>query len=124
MKNIVNEKINFVKTNHFWYTNSSDDICTFIHKRGKKEGHMCHKRIRINISDEKQDYLCSTHSKKHIPKKRTIKLVNTNVIISDYDYKRKKDVKKIRKYKIKQRKIYVCNGGLLDLSKILHKILK
>lgn len=86
MKNIIKEKINETKTNHFWYINTSDSVCTYIHKRGKKEGYMCHKKIKTNIGDNKPDYLCSTHSKIHIPKKRILEKV-----------KKFKKIKKIKK---------------------------
>jgi hypothetical protein len=55
----MSEEINRIKNIHFWYINSSDSICTYVHKRGKKEGHMCHKKIRTNIGDNKPDYLCA-----------------------------------------------------------------
>lgn len=40
----------------------------------KKEGYMCHKKIKTNIEGGKQDFLCCTHSKLHIPKKRKKKI--------------------------------------------------
>ena len=123
MEKIIKEKSEETKTNYFWYVNSSSNVCTFIHKRGKKEGHMCHKRICTNIVDNKPDYLCTTHSKLHIPKKRIKKRNSESVIISDCDTKKRKDIKKIKKRKIKPKKVYICNGGLLDLGKIIGKIL-
>lgn len=69
-EDIVKENMYIVKSNNFWYLNSSENVCTFIHKRGKKEGYMCHKKIKTNLIDKKADYLCCTHSKKHVPKKR------------------------------------------------------
>jgi hypothetical protein len=70
LENKIDEKMNFVKSNNFWYINSSEKVCTFIHKRGKKEGYMCHRKINTNIGDVKPDFLCSIHSKLHIPKKK------------------------------------------------------
>lgn len=70
LENKIDEKMNFVKSNNFWYINSSEKACTFIHKRGKKEGYMCHRKINTNIGDVKPDFLCSIHSKLHIPKKK------------------------------------------------------
>jgi hypothetical protein len=32
---------------------------------------MCQKKIRTNIVDNNPDYLCCSHSKIHIPKKRS-----------------------------------------------------
>jgi hypothetical protein len=85
MNKIIKEKENKIKENHFWYYNSSPNVCTFIHKRGKKQGFMCHKKIRTNLNGEKADFLCSTHSKLHIPKNKKIK----NVIIKKCEYKEK-----------------------------------
>jgi hypothetical protein len=86
MSIIIKEKVNSTKSKHFWYLNSSDSVCTYVHKRGKKEGHVCHRRIRTNLNGEKPDYLCSTHSKKHIPEKRIKKINNQEVIINKCDY--------------------------------------
>ena len=117
MKSLIKEKKNETKTNYFWYLNSSGSVCTFIHKRGKNEGHMCHRKIKTNLNGEKPDYLCSIHSKKHIAKKR--EKINKNIIkIAE---KKRKDTKKIKKRKIK--KIYICNGGLLNFSDIINKIM-
>lgn len=111
MSDIMKEKVNETKSEYFWYINSSDSACTYVHKRGKKEGYMCQRKIRTNLNGEKPDYLCSTHSKKHIRKKR---------IIKESDYKRKKTIKK---RKIKQKKTYICNGGVLDLARIIGDML-
>lgn len=69
-----------LQTNHFWYKNCSDNVCTFIHRTGKKEGYMCHRKIRTNLVNGKKDNLCCIHSKKHIPKKR----YNTGKKINEY----------------------------------------
>jgi hypothetical protein len=90
MNDIINEKLKEIKSNNFWYVNSSPNVCTFIHKRGKKEGFMCHRKINTNLYGEKPDYLCSTHSKKHNPKKRNKKIINKDVTIKKGDYKIKK----------------------------------
>src|SRR5215216_6435356 len=74
MGNIIKEKTNDIKSNHFWYVNSSSNICTHIHKRGKKEGFMCHRKINTNLNGHKPDYLCCIHSKNHIPKKKIKKV--------------------------------------------------
>lgn len=87
MQNIIKEKIDKVKDNHFWYENSSENVCTFIHKRGKKDGYMCHKKINTNLAGQKKDYLCCTHSKLHIPKKRN--RLPLEKITKKYIYKKK-----------------------------------
>jgi hypothetical protein len=119
MKNIIKEKMNETKTNHFWYVNSSDNVCTFIHKRGKKNGYMCHKKIKTNLEGQKPDYLCCVHSKKHKPKKRVEKISKHNVIIKESCYKRKK----IQKKRIKSKKIIICNSGTLNLADIFKNLL-
>jgi hypothetical protein len=92
MNDIINEKLKEIKSNNFWYVNSSPNVCTFIYKRGKKEGFMCHRKINTNLNGEKPDYLYSTHSKKHNPKKRN-------------------------------KKIYICNNGILNLARIIGDII-
>jgi hypothetical protein len=81
---------------------------------------MCCKKIRTNLDGEKPDYLCSTHSKKHIPKKRIKKNSCSNTTIKNNlcDYKK---IKKNRKKKSK--KIILCNAGSLNLGMVLSKIL-
>jgi hypothetical protein len=54
MNKIIKEKENKIKENHFWYYNSSPNVCTFIHKRGKKQGFMCHKKKKELIVMEKK----------------------------------------------------------------------
>ena len=107
MISIIEEKVQTTKTNNFWYFNFSKNICTYIHKRGKREGHMCHTKIHTNIGDNKPDYLCSKHSKLHIPKKREKMIKNT---------KKRKDIKKTKK-------IYISNNGNINLGKIIEKLL-
>lgn len=83
-ENIIEENMQSDKSNHFWYKNCSENVRTYIHKRGKREGYMCHKKIRANLGDNKQDFLCCTHSKNHIRKKRTSKMnSNQNIIGKD-----------------------------------------
>lgn len=71
LKNKIEKKIkDLFLDNYFIYLTMNEDICSFKHKRGKNEGFICSKLIKTNIEDNKKDYLCCTHSKKHIPKKR------------------------------------------------------
>lgn len=73
LKNNIEKKIKeLFWDNHFIYLTMNNDMCSFKHKRGKNEGFICSKLIKTNIEDNKKDYLCCTHSKKHIPKKRKI----------------------------------------------------
>ncbi|KAI7855790.1 hypothetical protein BDC45DRAFT_77086 [Circinella umbellata] len=123
MGTIIKEKIEKTNTTHFWHLNSSSNVCTYVHKRGKKEGYICHKKIRTNILDGKPDYLCSTHSKKHIPKKRTKKeqkkklpcVINNKICF-------KKDIKKRKKRKMKP--IYICSDGILNFTDVINKIMQ
>lgn len=133
MQNIIKEKINIVKDNNFWYVNSSDSICTYIHKRGKKEGYMCHRKINTNIEGHKKDYLCCKHSKLHIPKRRIIKN-KKSIINKDFDnnnsnkiksFYNKNDFKKrIKKNKKKNNKVFICNVGILDIGRIIENFYK
>ena len=76
---------------------------------------MCHKKIRTNIGDNKPDFLCSKHSKLHIPQKREKKIKSSIKIIEKKREKRKqkKDIKKN----------YICNSGNINLGKIIEKLL-
>lgn len=130
--NIIKDKLEYVKSNNFWYLNTSRTICTHIFKKGKSEGYMCHKKIRTNLEGQKEDYLCSTHSKKHVPKKRLKKSVKnitksiensfSNIHKKDYCNKLYKDKNKIIKKKEKKRykKIFICNSGKLNFSNIFN----
>lgn len=68
LQEVINEKLCRIKDKHFWHINCSEKVCTHFFKRGKKEGYMCHKKIKTNIEGDKKDFLCCTHSKLHIPK--------------------------------------------------------
>lgn len=124
--NIIKEKMEIVKSNHFWYLNSSNNNCTHIFKKGKKEGYMCQKKIRTNLNGQKQDYLCCKHSKKHIPTKKSNKK-NNKYINSEFNKEKfvNNNNRKIKK-KIKRKrnnKIFICNGGLMNFNEIFKKIL-
>ena len=108
MESIMKEKIKKTETKNFWYLNSSQNVCTHIFSKGKKEGYMCHRKIRTNIGNNKSDYLCSQHSKLHKPIKRERKIKNS--------------VRKEKKRKIK--KTYICNNGILNFCDIINKLIK
>ena len=122
MKTIIKEKIEKTNTIHFWYLNSSSNVCTYIYKRGKKEGYMCHRKIRTNIGNNKPDYLCAQHSKLHITKKREKPKQEIIENIDKIVYKRRKDIKKIKKRKTK--KIYICSSRTLNFADIVNKIMQ
>ena len=95
---------------------------------------MCHKGIKTNLNGETPGYLCSTHSKKHIPKKRIVNKekniyfpVEVCKIIENQRFNkntRRKDIKKVNKRKKnKNKKIYICNSGVLHIGKLLRELL-
>lgn len=71
--NIIKEIKNKFNSDNFICRIMDDNYCIFKHKRGKNDGNFCTKKINTNLEKGiKKDYLCCTHSKKHIPKKRKI----------------------------------------------------
>lgn len=68
-----------MKTDNFIYNIIHEDNCGFKHRRGKNDGKFCCRKSKTNIKDGKKDYLCSVHSKKHIPK---TKIKNENKMAS------------------------------------------
>lgn len=76
--NIIEEIRKKMNTDYFLYRIIDDGHCTFKHNRGKNDGNFCCKKIKTNLIDDKKDYLCCTHSKKHIPKKKDINKNNHN----------------------------------------------
>jgi hypothetical protein len=135
MSNIIKEKINKTKTNYFWYINASENTCTHIYKKGKNEGFMCQKKIKTNLVDDKADYLCCRHSKKHIPKKRKEKTIMSHICATNsvkdkslnkikFINNNKKDTKKIYKKKNKNnKKIFICNSGIIEIGRIIGLLL-
>lgn len=130
MENIIKQKVNNVKSNNFWYLNSSKNVCTYIHKRGKKEGYMCHKKIRTNLNGQKEDFLCSSHSKKHTPNKRKNKFIDFH-IDNNFEINNKNKTKylciskiknKVKKTKNRKKRIYLGNCFVLDFQKIIGKL--
>lgn len=119
---------------HFVYLNMDDNLCTYKFKRGKHYGKYCCRKINTNLPPfSSKDYLCTRHSKIHIPKKRernSIKIlkihekshINSSIF---YDF-HKKIYNKIYKKnfkKLRNRKIFSCNGGLINFGKIFKDIL-
>jgi hypothetical protein len=134
VENIIKTNIDKIKDKYFWYLNSSENTCIHIYKRGKNEGFMCQKKIKTNLVDNKSDYLCCKHSKKHIPKKRKEKTNPAHKCVT-YNVKdkslnkikiinNKKDLKNICKKKNKKnKKILICNSGILDIGKLIGSLL-
>lgn len=136
INNKINKKTNeLFESDHFIYINMDDNICTHKFKKGKKEGYFCCKKIRTNLEGQKEDYLCVTHSKKHIPKKKNIKkYINSttknkiNIFNSDILKNKDHDIyfkhiknKKIMKKKRLNKKI-ICNG-IINFKDIINKLL-
>jgi Fe-S-cluster containining protein len=68
VKNII-EKL---YSNHFWYLNISENVCTHVFSlRSKRHGEVC--GVRIRSEKDKKVYLCSRHNKNHEYKKRELK---------------------------------------------------
>lgn len=131
--NIEKNIRNLFSNDNFIYLNMNDNYCTHKFKKGKKDGHFCNRKINTNLEGQKQDYLCCAHSKRHIPKKRNKKIVikenkneelNKFVQPHNFIFKFKnKDTKKITKRKRNNKKIFICNGGLLNIGLILTNLL-
>lgn len=132
IKSKINECFN---SDCFIYRSMDNKYCTHKFRRGKQDGYFCCKKINTNLNNEKEDYLCVKHSKKHIPKKRIDKnkenvkdIVISNIKSNDefkMIYNNKKDIKKIfkKKKKNKNKIHFICNFGVLNISKILTRLL-
>lgn len=71
---IVKDFKNKINENNIIEKIIPDNHCIHKYKRGNKEGNYCCNKIRTNLyKNDKKDYLCCKHSKKHIPKKRNTK---------------------------------------------------
>lgn len=68
---------------HFIDMNMDESLCSFKHKRGSNNGYFCCKKIKTNLQGQKKDYLCSKHSRRHIPKKRKIKQTNIPTTVTN-----------------------------------------
>lgn len=80
--NIIKEMKNQIRTEYFMYKIMDENKCVYKHNRGKNDGFFCHKKINTKIKEGTKDFLCCTHSKKHIPKKR--KVIN-NIEYNNHD---------------------------------------
>lgn len=128
----INEKTKeMFSNNHFLYLNMDDTVCTHIFKRGRREGYFCQKKIRTNIEDNSKDYLCTKHSKKHVPKKRLKKNeVEDKFIIPKINSKTKNNIyinnkNKIFKNKLKNRfKNKIIVHGEINFKNIIERLVK
>lgn len=79
--NILKEVKIEIKRDLFLYRIMADDRCTYKHRHGKNEGYFCHNNITKNGDHKK--YLCRTHNRNHIPKKKEKhNISNKNMSIS------------------------------------------
>jgi hypothetical protein len=121
MESIIKKNIGKTQENYFWYLNSGENVCTHVYKRGKNEGYMCQKKIKTNLIDDKADFLCCLHSKKHIPKKR----VKKEKIVTEMVTINRIDLKKVYKNKKNKsiRKVFICSSGNINLGKCIASLL-
>lgn len=132
-KSIKDNIFEMFGNDHFLYLNIDNNHCIHKYKRGKNDGHFCLKKIKTNLKGEDKDYRCAKHSKKHIPKKRNnsrkiLKVLEVSEIpeisIHGDIYKINKNNKKTFKKKLKRnKKIFICNGGLMNFKNIFNNIL-
>lgn len=94
--NIVKDVKNLFSSDHFLYLIMDNNYCIHKYRKGKNEGKYCAKKIRSN--NPKKVYLCCSHDKDHIPKKKNISIDNTsspieliNNNINDNKFKNKID---------------------------------
>lgn len=120
---------------HFIYINMNNNHCTHKYKKGKKDGEYCCKKITNNGNRHK--YVCTRHNKEHVPKKRlnkklknfenfgnckNYKDINKSIIKIDNKISHLRKNKKLKNNK-KNKKIFICNSGLIDFKKIFKDIL-
>lgn len=130
IKKRINKTINeFFENDHQLYLSMNENHCVYKHKRGKNEGNFCCKKITIN--GDKNEYLCTKHNKKHIPKKKnkiskncklfenTKNIDNLIKINNNNRYKNRIFKKKLKK----NNKIFICNSGFIDFKQIFNNIL-
>lgn len=68
----VKDIIEKLHSNHFWYLNISENVCTHVFGiRSKRYGEAC--GVKIRSEKDKKVYLCSRHNKNHEYKKRELK---------------------------------------------------
>jgi hypothetical protein len=148
--NMINKHISLkikdlFASDHFIYVNLDDNICSHKFMKGKNEGYFCQKKIRTNIIDGRKDFLCCSHSKLHISKKRISKKNdNLNLKLKSYTntmtdkcatsdiyrnilfnnstnyFKISNQSKmKFKKFKKRQNKIYLGNCFKFNFDKLL-----
>ena len=66
--NIIKEMKNQFNSDLFIKRMMNDNHCIFKHKTGKNDGKICCKKITKN--GDKRNYVCTSHNKNHIPKKK------------------------------------------------------
>lgn len=133
---IIKESIkNSFSNDYFIYVNMDDNLCVHKFKKGNKEGYFCCKKITKN--GDKNNYVCTKHNKDHKPKKRKNKNLKISKICEnnnkhiDLDINKKivinnnrnRIFKKKLKNNKKNKKIFICNSGLIDFKKIFKDIL-
>lgn len=131
INNKINNKLdNLFSDDNFIFINMNDNLCGHKYKKGKQEGHFCCKKITVN--GDKSNYVCTKHNKNHIPKKRIKKgIKNTTKSISNSTVNTIINNNIIRFFKNNNRnrilkrnkKTFICNGGIINLGNILNKLL-
>lgn len=75
-KNILNEMKNKFYSDLFIIRMFNKNNCIYKHKRGRREGQFCCKKITEN--GDKDDFVCTKHNKKHLPKNKNI--INKSIL--------------------------------------------
>lgn len=130
-KNIIKDFISEIDRDFFIYKIIDENHCVHKYKRGERQGQYCVKKINTNLDiNEKKDFLCCKHSKKHKPKKK-IKgqpSANNNCIIIETDEKSKINIidnkidkniykrNKINKMYLYNRKIKIKNNKVESIN--------
>lgn len=83
-KIIIKEMKKEFEYDNLMYSIMDDNYCTFKHRRGKHDGNFCCKKITKN--GNKKHYLCRTHNKDHIPKKKDV--IPNNIDLVKIDIKK------------------------------------
>lgn len=144
--NIIKEFKNEIDRDFFIYRIIDEEHCIHKYRKGNKEGEFCGKKIKTTLGlDEKKDFLCCKHSKKHIPKRKTkskkadiiSKTTNNSLIINNYEKNKENNninnkinkniykYNKINKMYLYNRKNYIkknvnssVNSSLISLNNI------
>lgn len=121
LKNNIEKKIKELFNNdHFIYINMNNNICTFKHKRGSKDGFFCTRKINTNLINDEKDYLCCRHSKKHIPrKKENRKVISKNITLNaKNEHPDFKNIKKDLEKKVSSKNNLHENIHVYNISRI------